>query len=64
MALNTERQAAEKLGLKNPGTLSNWRTQGRGPEYLKIGASVKYTDEAIEAFLEQARRTSTSQKVA
>jgi hypothetical protein len=64
MALNTVGQAAQKLGLKNPGTLDNWRTQGRGPEYLKIGSSVRYTDEAIEAFLEQARRTSTSQKVA
>jgi hypothetical protein len=64
MALNTEKQAALKLGLKNPGTLSNWRTQGRGPEYLKIGSTVRYTDEALVAFLEQARRTSTSQEVA
>ncbi|WP_422274357.1 helix-turn-helix domain-containing protein [Bradyrhizobium sp.] len=61
MALYDEKQAAPKLGLKNPGTLSNWRTQGRGPEYLKIGGAVRYSDEAIAAYLEKARRRSTSE---
>jgi hypothetical protein len=61
MALNSPRQAAQKLGDLSLGTLANWRVQGVGPEFLKIGSLVKYTDEALEAFLDQARRRSTSE---
>lgn len=32
-------------------TLWRWRRNGIGPEYLKIGAAVRYTPEAIEEFL-------------
>lgn len=33
--------AAEYLGL-SPITLADWRVQGRGPRYVKLGRRVKY----------------------
>lgn len=44
----TSNQLAERWGL-NPVTLSNWRTQGRGPKFLKIGGKILYPKELIEA---------------
>lgn len=40
---------AERLGLSQ-GTLRNWRCQGRGPAYVKVGSRVVYPLWAIEAF--------------
>lgn len=34
-------------------TLSNWRAQGRGPAYVKLGSKVLYPVDVIEAY-EQA----------
>jgi hypothetical protein len=43
-------------------TLSNWRQQGRGPKYIKLGegrtANVRYRLEDIEAFEKTNLRTS------
>jgi hypothetical protein len=61
MALNSPKEAAAELGDISEGTLANWRVQGKGPEYLKIGSLVRYTDEALAAYKEQARRRSTSE---
>lgn len=38
-----------------PGTLSNWRMQGRGPKYIKLGRKVLYPLREVEAF--EARHT-------
>jgi predicted DNA-binding transcriptional regulator AlpA len=35
-----------------PGHLGNLRSQGRGPKYCKIGASVRYRLSDIEAYEE------------
>ena len=50
--LLNEKQAAELLGV-SPGTLSVWRATKRYPalRYIKVGASVRYSPEAIEEFL-------------
>lgn len=61
MLLNTP-QAANKMGLK-PGTLEAWRVHGGGPEYVKLGKAVRYSQEAIDAFLAAHTRTNTSQTV-
>ena len=54
----TERQAAERLGLK-PQTLANWRSTGRhGLPFLKLGRSVRYDLTALEKWA--AARTATS----
>ena len=42
--------------LISPRTLEQWRWQGRGPRYLKIGGRVVYRLSDIEAF-EFARST-------
>ena len=34
--------AARFLGLRSPGTLANWRSQGRGPAFVKVGSSIRY----------------------
>jgi hypothetical protein len=39
-----------KRWLISPRTLEQWRWQGRGPRYLKIGGRVVYRVSDIEAF--------------
>ena len=51
-----EKQVAKMLGVKI-GTLSNWRSRGEGPKYVKIGAKPRYTEQAINDWL--AARTMT-----
>jgi hypothetical protein len=43
-------------------TLSQWRWNGRGPLYLKIGRRVLYRLEDVVSFEEQKRRQNTSMK--
>jgi hypothetical protein len=43
-----------------PSTLSQWRWNGRGPEYFKIGRHILYKIEHIECFEEKRRRQNTS----
>ena len=50
----TERPAAEYLGL-SVRTLQKRRFEGQGPSYLKIGRSVRYRLEDLDAFLEAHR---------
>ena len=35
------------------GTLANWRSQGRGPRYSKVGKVVRYDVEALEEFFQK-----------
>jgi hypothetical protein len=44
-----QKQLAERWQI-SPRTLEQWRWQGRGPKYLKIGAIVVYRLEDVEAF--------------
>lgn len=53
-------QAAEYLSL-SANTLNKWRTQGRGPRFVKLGRSVCYRREDLEAWLQQQSRGSTSE---
>jgi hypothetical protein len=43
-------EAAKLLRIK-PQTLAAWRSQSRGPEYLKVGRSVYYRRDSIGSFL-------------
>ncbi|AKS22509.1 hypothetical protein ABH19_00140 [Leptospirillum sp. Group II 'CF-1'] len=47
-------EAAEFLGM-SPDTLPRWRWAGIGPAYLKVGRSIKYRREDLEAFLNESR---------
>lgn len=55
--------AAAYLGLKRK-TLDNWRTQGRGPRYVKFGARVLYPVAELDAFAAASLRTSTAKSSA
>lgn len=51
MAYLKNAQAAAILGLA-PGTLSNLRSRGKGPRYIKISPRlVRYTREDIDAWM-------------
>lgn len=53
-------QAAHYLGLSK-FTLEVWRSRGDGPRYLKLGRSVRYRVEDLDAFIEQSARSHTSE---
>ena len=58
--LITPETLAERWNM-NAATLSQWRWNGRGPQYLKLGRRVMYRIQDIEAFEEQQVRRDTSQ---
>lgn len=43
--------AAEYLGI-HPRTLDNWRSQGKGPSYVRVGRRIVYRLAALESFLD------------
>jgi predicted DNA-binding transcriptional regulator AlpA len=59
LALVNETEAARILGL-SVKTLRRWRWAGKPPRFLKIGAAVRYDPADLAAFIEAARRTSTT----
>lgn len=55
--LTTEELAARwKM---NPGSLCNWRQQGRGPKFIKVGSRVFYRVSDVEAYEAENLRRST-----
>ena len=50
----TPEMVEEHLHIKK-GTLANWRSQGRGPEYVKAGRKVLYRRSALEAWCQGCR---------
>ena len=59
----TPEQTSKRLGGVSVHTLANWRSQGTGPIYQKIGGRIMYLIEDIEAFEHSSRRKSTSEIV-
>jgi len=58
--LLNESEVAEALAIKVT-TLRRWRWAGKPPRFLKIGSTaVRYDPAELAAFIEAARRTSTS----
>ena len=51
----SEEITAKVLGV-TPGTLKVWRSQGRGPNYRRIGKRVTYTPRSVKAFREAEMR--------
>lgn len=45
-------QVAEMLGVPI-GTLANWRYQGRGPGFLKVGRHVRYRRSDVAGWIEE-----------
>lgn len=50
--LLTEKQAGELLGWST-ATLQNRRWKGQPPSYVRLGRSIRYRIEDIEAFLDE-----------
>ena len=56
----SEKQAAERLN-RSHRTMQRWRLVGTGPEYVKLGRSIGYTESDLEKFIAAAKRVSTSE---
>lgn len=54
------RQAAEHLGVA-VASLAKWRVSGDGPEFLKLGAAVRYRMQDLDAWVESRRARSTAE---
>lgn len=60
MPLLKPTEAAAALGRK-PQTLARWRSEGTGPEFVRIQGRVFYQQHVIDALVEANRFTSTSE---
>jgi predicted DNA-binding transcriptional regulator AlpA len=49
--LLNERQVADSCAI-SVLTLRKWRTEGRGPRFVKIGTLVRYRPEDVDAWIE------------
>jgi hypothetical protein len=47
-----ETNAAAWLGGLAPRTLANWRSQCRGPRFIRVGRLIRYRIEDLQAFLD------------
>lgn len=56
----TSDETAIRLHL-SPGTLSNWRVQGRGPRFVKFGAKVLYPEKEVLEYEKRAVRQNTAE---
>jgi predicted DNA-binding transcriptional regulator AlpA len=59
----SETELAHRWGV-SPKTLQRWRTEGRGPKYLKLSKRVTYPLDAIVEYERCALHVSTSERVA
>jgi len=48
--LTPDEVCARWKGILTPGTLANWRNQGKGPKYVKMGGKILYKEDDIEEF--------------
>jgi predicted DNA-binding transcriptional regulator AlpA len=55
-----EKQAARFLAIE-VSTLRRWRWAGTGPQFIKIGAAVRYDPADLRAFIRAGRRSSTTE---
>lgn len=59
--LMTETEAARLLGV-SIRTLQSWRWRRVGPRYTKLGGSVRYRVEDINAFIEEGMQEPVARK--
>ncbi|MFY9820033.1 MAG: helix-turn-helix domain-containing protein [Thermoanaerobaculia bacterium] len=57
--VSTTEEAARFLRLQ-PQTLEAWRLRGTGPAFVKLGRRVVYRRAALERFMAEQERNSTS----
>jgi excisionase family DNA binding protein len=54
------KEAASRLGL-SASTLNKWRTQGRGPRFVKLGRAVCYRPSDLDGWVHEQLKSSTSE---
>ena len=59
--MRTTKSAAELLSC-SPAYLEKLRVTGGGPEFVKLGKAVRYEDEALDRWIAERRRRSTSER--
>lgn len=57
--LNPQEASAYMGGKPTPNTLAQWRSQRRGPKFVKLGKLVRYERTAIDAWLAANTHTGT-----
>lgn len=57
--LRDPKAAAAFLGCSE-WTLAEWRCSGNGPQFIKVGRLVRYSPEALQAWIERNTCNSTS----
>jgi hypothetical protein len=60
---NLDQKSLADRWLISPRTLEQWRWQGKGPKYLKIGAKVVYRLEDVESFESENLHLNTTTSV-
>ncbi|MFZ2738057.1 MAG: helix-turn-helix domain-containing protein [Burkholderiaceae bacterium] len=58
----SEIELAQRWGV-SPKTLQRWRSEGRGPHYLKLSKRVTYPLETVTEYEHSALHVSTSERV-
>lgn len=61
MKLLTEKEAAAILNISQR-TLQHFRLNGDGPEFIRIGRAIRYSEEALALFIAERVMTNTSQR--
>jgi predicted DNA-binding transcriptional regulator AlpA len=59
----SENELAQRWGV-SPKTLQRWRSEGRGPHYLKLSKRVTYPLEVVTEYEHSALHVSTSERAA
>ena len=57
--LVTPSQLFARIGIKET-TLATWRVLGRGPRFIRVGRSIRYRSEDVEAWLSDRTADSTT----
>ena len=60
--LLTPGMLAESIG-QTERTLSEWRINGNGPSFIRLGRAVRYRPEAVDAWLLSREHRSTAEEV-
>ena len=56
--LMTPEQVAEEWGISQQ-TLAQWRSQNRGPKFIRVGRSVRYHATDLADYIDRQRRQGT-----
>jgi predicted site-specific integrase-resolvase len=61
MALLLEQEVAQQIGIAIQ-TMRKWRHEGIGPAHIKIGRTIRYRQEDVDAFFAKAVEDSSEGK--